>query len=470
MSTKRSDHPTARLRVWGRAALAGAALVGVAAAQDPPAEPPETAPAEGAPGKVDVEPVAEDQQIAARLERILRATEWYESPGVRVDEGVVFLTGSTDTDDRKAWAAQLAKATQDVVAVVNGIRVRTPSLLDFTPAYAQLREMGRGVVQSAPAIAVAVGLLLLAWLASLWASKLTTYLAEGRIGNRLLRGVLAKAAGVLVMVIGAYLALQVADATRLAATVLGGTGLLGIVIGIAFRDIAENFLASLLISVQRPFEIGDLVTIEGRQGFVQAVTTRGTQLMTLDGNHVQIPNSIVYKSVIENTTANPNVRLSFLVGVDYADSAAEAQRAVLQTLRAHEAVLDEPEPLVLVDELATSTVNLRVYFWVNGHEHSVIKVRSAVMRQVKRALQQGGFTLPDESREMIFPQGVPVTLRQTDEPPPPPRKDPAEADTAESAESAASTTEAEGGLAPESVEISRQAAASRPLERGENLL
>ena len=220
-----------------------------------------------------------------------------------------------------------------------------------------------------------------------------------------------------VALLGIYLALRISNLTNLAATVLGGTGLIGLVVGIAFRDIAENFLASVLISVKCPFSMGDLIQVEGHKGLVRGVSTRGTTLMTLEGNHVQIPNSVVYKSVIQNFTANPNIRLDFLVGVDYGDSIAEAQQTILETVRGHQAVLAQPEPLVLVQELASSTVNLQILFWINGETHSLLKVRSAVIRQVKRSLDESGFTLPDESREVIFPKGVPVRMLDHSAPP-----------------------------------------------------
>ena len=68
---------------------------------------------------------------------------------------------------------------------------------------------------------------------------------------------------------GAYLILRVSGLTQLALTVVGGTGLIGLVIGIAFRDITDNFLASIFLSLQRPFENGDLVEIAGETGYVQ---------------------------------------------------------------------------------------------------------------------------------------------------------------------------------------------------------
>jgi hypothetical protein len=94
--------------------------------------------------------------------------------------------------------------------------------------------------------------------------------------------------------------------------------------------------------------------------------------------------------------------------VGYDTPVAEAQSVTLRPLVEHSAVLDDPEPLVLVEELGASTVNLKVYFWVDVQKHSLIKVRSSVMRRVLAAMSEAGVSMPDDAREVIFPQGVPV--------------------------------------------------------------
>jgi small conductance mechanosensitive channel len=193
-------------------------------------------------------------------------------------------------------------------------------------------------------------------------------------------------------------------------TVVGGTGLIGLVVGIAFREITENFLASIFLSMQRPFETGDLVEVSGETGYVQQLNMRTTILMTLDGNLVQIPNASVYKSNLRNFTTTSNRREDFVVGIGYDDAINEAQEIARKVLADHPAVLNDPEPSVLVDSLGRSTVNLRVYFWLNGRTHSWLKVRSSVIRLVKRAFQKHGISMPDEAREVVFPQGVPVTV------------------------------------------------------------
>jgi small conductance mechanosensitive channel len=73
-------------------------------------------------------------------------------------------------------------------------------------------------------------------------------------------------------------------------------------------------------------------------------------------------------------------------------------------------VLGNPEPWVLVDGLGSATVQLRVYFWLEGTTHSWLKVRSSVIRLVKRAFQDAGISMPDEAREVVFPDGVPVRM------------------------------------------------------------
>ncbi len=130
----------------------------------------------------------------------------------------------------------------------------------------------------------------------------------------------------------------------------------------------------------------------------------------MEGNHVQIPNSKVYKTTIENFTANPLRRLTFDVGIGYDDPASEAQQLVLDKLKEHGMTLFEPAPRVLLESLGTSSVNLRAFFWIDGTKNDWQSVRSSCMRVAKQALMQAGISLPDEAREVIFPKGIPLVF------------------------------------------------------------
>jgi small-conductance mechanosensitive channel len=128
---------------------------------------------------------------------------------------------------------------------------------------------------------------------------------------------------------------------------------------------------------------------------VHQLNTRSTVLMSQSGNHVQIPNATVFKSTIRNFTSNPNRREEFVIGIGYEDRIAHAQEIALRVLAAHPAVLESPEPWVLVDRLGSATVDLKVYFWLDGSVHHYAKVRSALMRLIKRAFQDAGISMPD---------------------------------------------------------------------------
>lgn len=418
-----------------------------------------------APERVDVEPLADDTQIQNRLTGILAATEWFENPQVEVNDGVVFLSGSTETGDYKRWAGDLARNTQDVTAVVNRIEVLDPDIWDYQPAYTGLQELWRNIMSAVPFLIFGVVVLVIFWGISLLVAKAARAYFTNRQMNELLQDIAARGIAIFVFFLGIYIVFHVADLTNVALTILGGTGLLGIVLGIAFRDITENFLASIFLSVQNPFHAGDLVEINDSTGFIQRLTIRATLLMTLDGNHMQIPNSTVYKSRILNYTSNPNQRIKFMIGIGYDASVISAQDIASKIFEKHPAVLKEPEPWVLVDELASSTINLMFYIWVDGSKHNVLKVKSSVLRQIKTAYMEEGISMPDDARERVYIDGVTIQS---------PRKaatfDQKKPVNTPHAEDSKLTTKAEGELESNDEEILEQARMSRSPEEGEDLL
>jgi small conductance mechanosensitive channel len=444
-----------------------AAAPAVALAQDGTPAPPNGDDIE-APDRVDVVPRARDEQISQRLQSIYEATGWFASPTVVTEQGVVFLGGQTTSDEYRTWAGDLARRTQDVVAVVNRIEVVPPPLWDFDPALAGLYDQLRRIVRTMPLLLFSVLILAVAWVIARFFAGVTRRSLRRRELNQLLVNVLGRGVALVIFLLGMYVVFQIAGLSSVALGILGGTGLLGLILGIAFQDIAENFLASILLSFQSPYHSGDLVQIEDVTGFVQIMTLRTTVLMTQDGNHVQIPNATVYKSKITNFTSNPNRRADFVVGIGYEESTADVQELVLDVLREHPAVLRDPEPMVLVDNLGAATVNLRIYFWMDGREYSFLKVKSSVIRLVKRALQEADISMPGEVRELVFPDTVSVEQLDAGRARPPLREGPAPAVPRH--EPAQVSTDAEAGLRSEAGDIEQQARTSRPPEEGANLL
>lgn len=414
--------------------------------------------------EVKVQPQSRDKSIAKRIQSILAATGRYDDVNVDVKEGIVFLNGTTKTTEFKAWAGELAKNTQDVVAVVNEMEIIHPSLWNTQQIKRIFNETAEAILNTLPFLGFA--LLLLAFifpLARLF-SKWTRKSLQARGLHPLLSDVIGRGIALFCILLGLYFILRVVGLTTMAFTVIGGTGVLGIVLGIAFRNITENLLASILLSIQKPFQQGELIEVDGFTGYVQGLTTRATLLMTQSGHEVQIPNATVYKSVIYNFTSNPNYREEFVIGIGYDDAISTAQKIALNVLAQHPAVLKDPEPWVLVFELAPETVNLRVYFWLDASQYHWHKVKSSVIRLIKRAFQEAGISMP--GHEILIKTdettSFPVRLLKEREKTPVSRE--------EKEESSAVATEAEGALSREKDEIEWQAKRSNLVNDTENLL
>ncbi|MCG9767167.1 mechanosensitive ion channel family protein [Pseudoalteromonas piscicida] len=256
--------------------------------------------------------------------------------------------------------------------------------------------------QLLPALALGIMVVVLCY----YLARPISYLLIKPIGyvskSRLLHLVTRRFISVLVIFFGIYIFLRLAGLSEFAVAVMSGTGLVGLILGFAFRDIAENFISSMLLSVQRPFRIDDVIEVDNRLGIVKKVTARATTLVDYDGNHIQIPNATVYKNVIKNFTANPKTRGHFKIGIGYDNDIRLTQQIAIDLLKEQSAVLNDPPPQVLLEALGSATINLTIYFWVNSEQHSPIKVASQLMRETVNCFTEHGISMPDDARERII--------------------------------------------------------------------
>lgn len=361
---------------------------------------------------------AADQRIQQAIQRRLRQNKDLVDVQVSVDAGVVTLEGSALTSEAIDEAIALARRTEGVAAVNSELtenwqvrqRVR-PTLQD---GWARLQSF----VSLIPLFLVAVGIVVLfALLARMLANWDLFYTRLSR--NRFVRDQLRQAVRTVVFVIGVLIALELLDATALVGALLGAAGVVGIALGFAFRDLVENHIASILLSLRQPFAPGDHVVIGDHEGKVIRLTSRATILMTLDGNHLRIPNADVYKGIILNYTRNPQRRFSFGVGVGVNEDLQRAQQLGVAVLQFMEGVQDEPPPVALVEELGDSNVLIRFFGWVDQAENNFIKVKSEAIRQVKKALDDAGIDMPEPIyRVQLSDQrgsNAPIAAEQSDE-------------------------------------------------------
>jgi small-conductance mechanosensitive channel len=210
----------------------------------------------------------------------------------------------------------------DIVVQANEIDVNQNSLSN---AQSLLAELWSNFIYRLPGLAVGILVMIIFITLATPLSRLLVKPLTRATTSPLLRSVIQRSISTVVVLLGIYLFLFLAGLTGFAIAVVSGTGVVGLILGFAFRDIAENFISSLLLTVQRPFRIGDIVQINEFTGIIQKVTARATTLVDFDGNHIQIPNATIYKGVIKNLTANPLMRGNFIVGVGYDANVQQAQ-------------------------------------------------------------------------------------------------------------------------------------------------
>lgn len=234
-------------------------------------------------------------------------------------------------------------------------------------------------------------------------------LIENRIKNKpeaaLTKTLISQIVSISIKLISLVIFLRIVGFKDLTSNILAGAGILTFVIGFAFKDIGENFLAGIILAFKSPFKINDLIESNGIVGYVVDLSVRETRIKTLDGKDVFIPNGQILKNPLFNFTIDGFLRYDFLIGLDYGSNISKAINVILETVKSVEGVIDgEKKPTVALDEFATSTINLKVLFWIDTFSstsktyHSGI--RTEVMRQVLEKLVKEGFSLPSDIVEI----------------------------------------------------------------------
>ena len=261
------------------------------------------------------------------------------------------------------------------------------------------------LVANAPLLLVAVLIVLM----SLWLGRVVSQHMRGlrRISrdNPYMDGMLRTAVRAAIGLAGVLVALQLLNATSLVGAVLGSAGVIGLVLGFAFKDIAENYIAGVLLSLRQPFAPGDTVRIDTHEGKVVALTSRATILMTVDGNHLQLPNSLVFKSVLLNYTRNPRRRFEFEVAVDNRASWHVAMEQGLAAIASVDGVLADPAPSTLVRSIGDNGGTLLFAGWIDQRRNDLARTRSEAMRKVRSRLHAAGIAPPETVQKVVLLRG-----------------------------------------------------------------
>lgn len=255
------------------------------------------------------------------------------------------------------------------------------------------------ILQNAPGFLIGVVVLLIGFTIANYGKKITQNSIKTKVKNTLSGLFIAQIISGVIKIFTLVLVLDLIGFQDITSKILAGAGILTFIIGFAFKDIGENFLAGILLAFKSPFQENDLIETEKVIGYVKELRIRETVIKTTDGKDVYVPNSQILKSPLINYTIDGFLRNEFLLGVDYSSNLREAIELIIATVSKTEGVLlGEKKPTVIIDEFATSTVNLKVFFWLDTFKSSSksyqLGVRTQVMKNALKALTENGFSLP----------------------------------------------------------------------------
>lgn len=187
--------------------------------------------------------------------------------------------------------------------------------------------------------------------------------------------------------------------------VLASLGIVGLTIGFAARDSLSNIISGLIIYLDRPFVIGDLVEIEGHYGRVERITLRSTRVVTADGKMLAVPNIDVINKTVASFTNFPHLRIDVGVTIAVNEDIVRVRNVLLGVIEGDTGYMDDPEPRVVVKELNDYNNLVELQVWIYD-EHRHVEHRYRLREKIFKALHEAGIEMPFETIAL-----TPVTVK-----------------------------------------------------------
>lgn len=175
-------------------------------------------------------------------------------------------------------------------------------------------------------------------------------------------------------------------------------GAVGLAIGFALQGTLANFAGGVLILVFKPFKVGDLIDAQGYLGVVEEIEIFVTKILTPENRLVIIPNGALSNGSMTNLTAKGQVRVDLTIGIAYDEDVKLARTMLVEVMKNHPKVLQDPAPFVGVAELADSAINLAVRPWCDPADYW--DVYFDILEAGKEALDKAGITIPFPQRDV----------------------------------------------------------------------
>lgn len=186
---------------------------------------------------------------------------------------------------------------------------------------------------------------------------------------------------------------------------LAGLGIIGFTIGFALQDVMKNFAAGVLLLLQKPFRIGDSISVANFDGTVTVINLRSTEIKTFDGRTVILPNADVLNHAIINFTRSVNRRVELPVGVAYGSDLEQVQTLALGAIQKIPGLLSDPAPTVIFKNFGDSSIIFTLFYWVDTSQIGLLTAQDAGLKLIKQAFEEHGINIPYPIRTILTQPG-----------------------------------------------------------------
>lgn len=277
------------------------------------------------------------------------------------------------------------------------------------PLSTKLSSMWISLVKASPLIVIALFILLFTWFAAKMASRLLRSSLRRSHIRPSLKELFATLLRVVIWIIGTLVSITIIFPSLTPAKLLTALGLGSVAVGLAFKDIFENFFAGILIMLRRPMRIGDFIECEGVKGKVEKIALRETYIRQMDDQLILVPNSFLFTNPLYILTDMPLRRFEIIVGVAYGEH-MEAARAVITNALANLQLVVQDRPIeVYAREFNSSSMDFTVRWWAKSTPLNMHQSRDQVVTAIKLALDEAGIEIPFPYRTLTFKE--PLNLR-----------------------------------------------------------
>ena len=173
---------------------------------------------------------------------------------------------------------------------------------------------------------------------------------------------------------------------------LGAAGVLSVAIGFASQTSASNLISGMFLLGEKPFQVGDMIEVDGLRGEILSIDLLSLKLRTPDNLYVRIPNETLIKSNVINYTRFPLRRIDLIIAIGVQESVERARQILLEVVEKHPLCMEEPKPFVLMTSFSAAAVDLQLSFFVR--KDIILNTRSEVLQAIKQRFDEVGVEVP----------------------------------------------------------------------------